>query len=299
MRATTLLCLLISSVLFIATAPFGCKDAGSDPSPIQPELMVSESVVSLAPGDSVVLTISGGTPPYSLSSPADTVTRASVSDSTLTIVAIGIGISEIVVQDNGSPRLQDKVTVNVSSGLMVSQSLVTLVSGDSVSLTISGGMPFYTFSSQGNPAVTQASITGSELKIVAIGVGTSQIVVQDSASPPSQFTVTVNVAALVMFSTQVQPIFTNRCVNQGCHPGNGAPFSLRVGESYGQLVSVTATNGPCAGIPRVKPFSTDSSALYRRILGTCGLRMPLNLPPLPSDERDVIEDWIDQGAQNN
>ncbi len=221
MRTTTLLVLSICSGLAITILPFGCKDAGSDPSPKQPGLMVSQSAVSLAPGDSIILTITGGTGPY-------------------------------------------------------------------------------TFVSQGNPEVAQASISGSELKILAIGVGTTQIVVQDSASPPLQFTVTANVvASLVMFSAQVQPIFTSRCTNQGCHPGNGAPFSLRVGESYGQLVSVTATNGPCAGIPRVKPFSTDSSALYRRILGTCGLRMPLGLAPLPSDERDVIEDWIVQGAQDN
>jgi hypothetical protein len=188
----------------------------------------------------------------------------------------------------------------MQSGLMVNQSAVSLAPGDSIILAITGGAAPYTFASQGNPAVAQASISGSELKILAIGVGTTQIVVRDSSSPPLQFTVTANVAAsLVMFATQVQPIFTNRCVNQGCHPGNGAPFSLGVGESYGQLVNVTATNGLCAGIPRVEPFSIDSSALYRRIIGTCGQQMPLNLPPLPSDERDVIEGWINQGAQNN
>jgi hypothetical protein len=221
MRTTTLLGLLICSGLAITTLPFGCKDAGSDPSPMQSGLMVSQSAVSLAPGDSIILTITGGTAPYK-------------------------------------------------------------------------------FASQGNLAVAQASISGSELKILAIGVGTTQIVVQDSASPPLQFTVSANVgASLVMFSAQVQPIFTSRCTNQGCHPGNGAPFSLRVGESYGELVNITATTGPCAGIPRVKPFSKDSSALYRRILGTCGQQMPLGLSPLPSDERDLIEDWIDQGAQNN
>ena len=221
MQKRAILYFLISAGLLTSTCFLGCKDAGSDPSPIQSGLMVSKSAVSLVPGDSIILTITGGAAPY-------------------------------------------------------------------------------TFASQGNPAVAQASISGSELKIVAVGVGTTQVVVQDSSSPPLQFTVTANVAAsLVMFATQVQPIFTNRCVNQGCHPGNGAPFSLQVGESYGQLVNVTATNGPCAGIPRVKPFSTDSSALYRRIIGTCGQQMPLNLPPLPSDERDVIEGWINQGAQNN
>jgi hypothetical protein len=69
--------------------------------------------------------------------------------------------------------------------------------------------------------------------------------------------------------------------------------------SYSNLVNVTATNGPCAGIPRVKPFSPDSSALVRRLAGTCGLQMPFGFAPLSSSDQKLIADWISQGALNN
>ena len=104
----------------------------------------------------------------------------------------------------------------------------------------------------------------------------------------------------VSFSTQMQPIFTTNCTNRGCHPGNGAPFSLLASVSYANLVNVTATV-PCPGvtIPRVKPFSPDSSALVRRLAGTCGLQMPLGFSPLSASDQALIRDWITQGALNN
>ena len=104
----------------------------------------------------------------------------------------------------------------------------------------------------------------------------------------------------VSFSTQIQPIFTASCTNRGCHPGNAAPFSLLGAVSYNNLVNVTATV-PCPGIsiPRVKPFSPDSSALVRRLAGTCGLQMPLGFSPLSASDQTLIRNWITQGALNN
>lgn len=107
--------------------------------------------------------------------------------------------------------------------------------------------------------------------------------------------------SVVSFAGNVQPVFTNRCVNAGCHPGGGAPFSLQAGASYNALVGDTATTGACAGtLLRVRASFADSSALVRRLEGTtCGFRMPLNLTPLPQNEITLIRDWINQGANNN
>ena len=112
-------------------------------------------------------------------------------------------------------------------------------------------------------------------------------------------TVNVSVSSQpVLFLTQVQPIFTTNCVNAGCHPGGGAPFSLQA-NAYSNLVNITATNGPCAGDKRVLPSNADASALIKRLDGNCGLQMPLGLAPLPSAQRQLIRDWINQGARNN
>ena len=104
----------------------------------------------------------------------------------------------------------------------------------------------------------------------------------------------------VSFANQIQPIFTNSCASRGCHPGGGAPFSLLAAVSYDNLVNVTATV-PCPGvtIPRVKPFSPDSSALVRRLAGTCGLQMPVGFSPLSGSDQTLIRDWITQGALKN
>jgi len=105
------------------------------------------------------------------------------------------------------------------------------------------------------------------------------------------------------YETQIQSIFTAKCVNAGCHPGGSAPFSLQSGSSYNNLVNVLASNGfgSCSeAIYRVRPGFADSSVLYRRIEGECQLnRMPKGLDSLSSTEKDTIESWINRGASRN
>lgn len=195
---------------------------------------------------------------------------------------------------------------------------VTLIPGGQTTVTISGGMPPYTISQQPVASIASATLTNNAngsgtLTIQATSQnisGTTSVKVKDSDvhgapsdSPnheENEIEITIRVSTTVIsFSGQVQPIFTNRCVNAGCHPGGSAPFPLQTGVSYGRLVNVVATEAPCAGIMRVKPSDATNSALYRRLEGTCGNQMPLGLAPLPQAERDLIRDWINQGAANN
>ncbi len=105
------------------------------------------------------------------------------------------------------------------------------------------------------------------------------------------------------YETQIQSIFTVKCVNAGCHPGGGAPISLPLqsGSSYNALVNVAAINGSCPGtVLRVKPGSADSSVLYQRIKGVCSLnQMPKGSGPLAVAEQDTIKNWINRGASRN
>jgi len=110
----------------------------------------------------------------------------------------------------------------------------------------------------------------------------------------------VDVSAQISFTNDVQPIFTANCVNRGCHPGGGAPFSLQEGASYMNLVSVTASNQTCGATLRVTPFDSDASVLYLRISGQppCA-RMPLIGDTLSLADQNTIRDWIDEGAMND
>jgi len=197
-------------------------------------------------------------------------------------------------KDNGS-----QPTNPSPSAFGVSPTSVNLTVGDSSILPISGGTTPYVVVDRGDTSVATASITGTSLRIRAVGVGTSRVIIGDNSTPQLRDSVSVTVSAPVSFANQVQPIFTASCVNAGCHPGGGAPFSLESGQSYSQLVDQDATTGPCAGIKRVAPGNPDNSALIRRLEGTCGSLMPLGGSQLPSASRQLIRDWISQGARNN
>jgi hypothetical protein len=121
--------------------------------------------------------------------------------------------------------------------------------------------------------------------------------------------VTINiiiVAGGVSLSTDVQPIFDDRCATTGCHAGATAQLglSLEGGVSYNNLVNVAASAPDCNGDPLVSPGNSAGSVLYKRIAGSmCGVRMPWSLIPgsdtLTTVEQTAIRDWIDQGALNN
>lgn len=207
---------------------------------------------------------------------------------------------------------------NTAGGpLMASTLSVVLVAGGQASVTISGGLPPYEIQQQPdpllasaqfvNPGINPATLLITVPTTVSIG-GTTQVRIRDAhhddamiESPQHdvelRIDITVSASQSVSFSSNIQPIFNNNC--SGCHPGGGAPFSLESGASYGNLVNVTATTGPCAGMPRVKPFHADSSALFKRIAGTCGTQMPIGGSALSAAEQNLIATWINQGANNN
>lgn len=91
------------------------------------------------------------------------------------------------------------------------------------------------------------------------------------------------------FSTDVQPIFTGKCIS--CHPVAYPYLDLRPGRSYDQLVRVAAATRPA--FERVVPGKPEFSYL-------------LIHPPDPSlrgvldaDDRATIKAWIEAGAKND
>ena len=117
---------------------------------------------------------------------------------------------------------------------------------------------------------------------------------------------TCNGAALIVgdnctnisyFST-IQPIFTANC--NGCHiGGTSGGLNLSVGSSYGNLYNITSQNYSPA--LRVAQGSSENSVLYNKIsnTGTYGGAMPQGSSGLSSSNSELIEKWINEGAQNN
>lgn len=108
-------------------------------------------------------------------------------------------------------------------------------------------------------------------------------------------------AAPVTLSGDVQPVFTQRCSGAGCH-GGPAPaegMDLSAGSAYASTVGVPANQ--CSDRMRVAAGDPAASYLIDKIDGDSlclGTQMP-KTGTLPADERQIILDWIAQGAPND
>jgi hypothetical protein len=102
----------------------------------------------------------------------------------------------------------------------------------------------------------------------------------------------------VGFAATVEPFVTKAC---NCHQSNPlmAPFSMKVGEGYANLVNAPSQQLP--SMMRVKASSMTESYLWYKINGTqaqvggSGMIMPYT-SPLNADEKAIFERWIAAGA---
>lgn len=102
----------------------------------------------------------------------------------------------------------------------------------------------------------------------------------------------------VSFATDIQPIFTNNCIQ--CHNDtHPTGLDLREGNSYNLLVNVSSTN--YAPNLRIEPLSLENSVLWHKIIGdgVYGQQMPPVGDPLSNFDIEKIESWIELGALDN
>ena len=107
---------------------------------------------------------------------------------------------------------------------------------------------------------------------------------------------TASVLAQVDYSDQIQPIFNNNCTM--CHDSSEG-LDLSEGVSYDNLVDVISQG--YAPSLRVAPGSATNSVLWNKVAntGTYGGAMPQGSSGLNADEAQLIETWINEGAQDN
>jgi hypothetical protein len=92
---------------FLIAGILGCNDEGKVPSTapivIAKSLTVGLDTVYTFPQDTVILTIHGGLPPYSITPPPTSAAQCSITDSTLTITGISNGLNVAKITDASSP----------------------------------------------------------------------------------------------------------------------------------------------------------------------------------------------------
>ena len=94
-------------------------------------------------------------------------------------------------------------------------------------------------------------------------------------------------------------IFNPSCIEHHGDHATEAGLDLTSGNAYANLVNVASVQ---VALNRVTPGDAENSYLIHKLDGRAGIvgdRMPTNGPFLTTAQIDVIEQWIDDGAQNN
>lgn len=193
---------------------------------------------------------------------------------------------------------EDKGTNPPPHGLTLSSTNVTLAVNASANITVSGGITPYEIHKDPDTLIARAILSGSTLTITGVKAGQTSVLVRDKREPERDTVrVYINVTAIsqVSFSTQIQPIFNASCT--GCHGSSGG-LNLSASVSYANLVNVNAQSS-CTTLKRVLPSNASQSVLYLKVSGTsCENRMPQG-GSLTTQQINLINDWITEGAINN
>ena len=97
-------------------------------------------------------------------------------------------------------------------------------------------------------------------------------------------------------------VFNAKCAFVGCHAGANPQegMNLSAGQAYANIVGVASVENP--QFQRVDPGNAADSYLYMKVVADpriTGARMPFGEPPLSTEDRMLIADWIQAGAPNN
>jgi hypothetical protein len=162
-------------------------------------LALSKTSLALLVGQSSVVTASNSSGTLYLSNNSNPpVANVSLNGSQITVNALGSGSTLVTICQLGSASKCAGIYVMVQSSstqqLSFSQNDVSIVPGQNIPITVSGGTGIYFISNNSNPSVIQASLNNSTLTLTANSdSGTSSIIV---CSTDSSSCGIVNVAAV-------------------------------------------------------------------------------------------------------
>ncbi len=123
-----------------------------------------------------------------------------------------------------------------------------------------------------------------------IGVGMSPVFAV--VGPPQQ----------VSYASQVQPIWTAKCITMACHDNTMPQERLNLTASVSRAALVGVSSQQCPSTQLVSPGAPDQSYLMFKLQGSgpcmTGSRMPKGTS-ITSAQLQLVRDWIVNGAPNN
>ncbi len=221
-------------------------------------LTFSQNSPTIASGQSLPVTISGGTGAYTvLNNSNSTAVSTSITGSTMTVTANGsTGSAAITVcsTDISSCGIINVTIGNISSSAIIfNQTNPTLSVGQSLSVGMSGAVDgTYNISSNSNPSAITANIYGNTLILVAQNIGTSAISVCGVSGGCNVITATVGYTS-----------------NGGKLTLSQTSLSLMAGQSVSVIISGGTT--PYTLTPSAGSSSIYSTNLNNNILTVSGV----------------------------
>ncbi len=160
-------------------------------------LTFSQSTVTVATGQTVPVSIYGGSGSYTIMSNSNAgVIQANISGSTLSLYGnSGAGQTSITVCTTDSIScgiINVTIGTTNSSSLSFSQTSPVITTGQTLTVTLSGSSGSYTISSNTNPSSVQANISGSTLNLYGSSYGSATIVVCSSTGSCQSLLATVS-----------------------------------------------------------------------------------------------------------
>ena len=184
-------------------------------SPEKQAFSLSPKDLAVTPGATAAITVSGGVPPYTVSSGSPLVASASVSGSVITVTGIAEGVgAEVQVTDSNGVTHTALVTVAANSssgsGLALFTNIpasLTLPPNNGRTYTIGGGQGPYVVTTS-NPAVATVTVRGSAVTLQTVAFGTSTLQITDGLGNRLLRTVVVRASAapLVLGSSSISGV---------------------------------------------------------------------------------------------
>jgi hypothetical protein len=201
----------------------------------------AQSSITLASGLVSTYSVSGGSPPYRVTSNNTDVVMATVSGSNgqfLDIKAVATGAATVQVADAKGANLTISVTVPAPASLFTTApAALTLVPGASSEYLITGGMPPYVANSS-NATVVSATASGSKLTLGALAGGSAPVLITDAKGASITVTVTVSTIPLTSTSPSAVTIAANSVTNLYSISGGTPPYSARSSDESVATASV-------------------------------------------------------------
>ena len=213
----------------------------------------SQNNLSLSAGSNQQVTVSGGSGNYTITNNSNSnAVSTALSGNTLTVFGTTVGNAALTTCDASNTNTCGTVSVTVTSSsisrVSFNQGSLSLITGGSQVMTLSGGNGAYHVSNNSNPNVVSANMSGiNGVNIYTLGAGTATVTACDISNACAALVVTVTAPVVTQTAQAVtfNPATTTLTVGQTANvtlSGNASSFII-LSETNANAVRASVANG--------------------------------------------------------